>query len=210
MDIGANLGAFAIPVAKDISHAGGEVYAFEPQKIIYYQLCANILINKLANVSAVNAAIGSADGYIDVPLINVADSENIGAFSLNESLREMQNQGNSYVSESHTVELKRLDNLKILKSPSFIKIDVEGFEENVIRGAINFLEQHGFPPFVFEAWNEPWYKSKKESLFALIKSIGYSIEWIWREDYLAQHPNHSSFVDVRHVDENSLSFAKVK
>ena len=52
LDIGANLGAYAIPVAKKIASARGVVYAYEPQRIVYYQLCGNIFLNSLDNVHA--------------------------------------------------------------------------------------------------------------------------------------------------------------
>ena len=37
LDIGANLGAYSIPIAKDIQSVNGQVIAFEPQRIIFYQ-----------------------------------------------------------------------------------------------------------------------------------------------------------------------------
>jgi len=55
---------------------------FEPQRIIYYQLCGNIVLNRLDNFRAFNQAVGDSDGDIEMPEINYENNVNIGAFSL--------------------------------------------------------------------------------------------------------------------------------
>jgi hypothetical protein len=55
LDIGANLGTFCVPLAKKVSK---HIYhAFEPQRIVYYQLCANTFINGLDNLHCHNFGI---------------------------------------------------------------------------------------------------------------------------------------------------------
>ena len=46
LDIGANLGAYAVPLAKALDGAKGMIYAYEPQRIVYYQLCGNIFLSR--------------------------------------------------------------------------------------------------------------------------------------------------------------------
>ena len=48
LDIGANLGTFCIPLAQKIPQL--KFHAFEPQRIVSYQLGANVIINSLDNV----------------------------------------------------------------------------------------------------------------------------------------------------------------
>lgn len=58
VDVGANNGSFAV----DFSHLVGDhgrVFSFEPQRIIYYQLCANVFLNGLDNVYCYNVAVGN-------------------------------------------------------------------------------------------------------------------------------------------------------
>ena len=45
LDVGANLGSFAIPLAKKVQAVKGKVIAFEPQRIVFYQLCGNIIVD---------------------------------------------------------------------------------------------------------------------------------------------------------------------
>ena len=51
-DLGANLGAYTVPTALMLNQQNGHVYSFEPQKVVYYQLCGNIFLNRLNNVTA--------------------------------------------------------------------------------------------------------------------------------------------------------------
>ena len=56
-DIGSNIGAFTVPFAKKVGELG-QVYAFEPQKVIYDLLQDNVNKNKLKNVKIFNVGIG--------------------------------------------------------------------------------------------------------------------------------------------------------
>ena len=89
LDIGANLGAYSVPVGRDIISKGGQIHSFEPQRIIYHQLCGNLLLNRLDNVFTYNVAVGAEDGIVEIPVLNYNDSENIGAFSLDEQLQKI-------------------------------------------------------------------------------------------------------------------------
>jgi FkbM family methyltransferase len=196
LDIGANLGAYSIPMAKSVSSTGGTVYAFEPQRLIYYQLCGNILLNSLDNVYAFNQAVGDYNGTIPMPEINYQTNNNIGAFSFNKSFREIHGIESS-MSTGHTeVPIIRLDSMELQKSPCLIKIDVEGFELNVLKGAGNFLEQHGFPPILFEAWTTDWYTIEKKALFDFVTNLGYQITSFHVQDFVAQHPAHYAHIDI--------------
>jgi len=67
IDIGANVGSFAI-LAASIVGATGKVFAFEPAGATFSRLKRNIELNGLRNLTAVNAAIGPADGEIQLYL----------------------------------------------------------------------------------------------------------------------------------------------
>jgi FkbM family methyltransferase len=198
LDIGANLGAYSIPIAKDIQNIGGKVIGFEPQRIVYYQLCGNVILNRLDNYVALNKAVGDYDGEIEIPEINYEKNDNIGAFSLDKKYREHQNIEQYMLNQKSLVPIITLDSIDLEQSPVILKIDVEGFELNVLKGGQKFLEKHNFPPILFEAWDFKWFEEGKRELLDFLKYLGYEISLnIRRAEFVAQHPKN-----IRHVKFN--------
>lgn len=94
-DIGANLGSWTIPVSNYFQHRNGIVYAFEPQRQVYNQLCGNLFLNKLKNCYTFNSAIGDYDGEIDVPVFDPLTDSNMGAVSLDKTVFSEQRAGSA-------------------------------------------------------------------------------------------------------------------
>ncbi|MEI7347017.1 FkbM family methyltransferase [Dickeya chrysanthemi] len=203
-DIGANLGAYTVPVANEIEKQGGVVYSFEPQKLVYYQLCGNIFLNRLENVTALNKAVGSEDGVIEIPIPDYQKMTNAGAFSMVDEYRTMTGTSHCMSEETHFVQVIKLDDLLFKEKTRFVKIDVEGLETEVLKGAIGFLEHNDFPPFAFEAWNTSWFADKKQELLSLVKQLGYTIEHIYNDDYIAHHPKNEARVDFKRDSNGTL------
>lgn len=196
LDIGANLGAYSIPLAKAIDDARGSIYAYEPQRMVYYQLCGNLFLNRLDNVFAFCRAIGDVDGTVAVPSLDFGKSVNVGGFSLNENIR----QKTGYVvlqKDKPAIETptSRLDSIEFPKAPCLIKIDVEGYDLKVLSGGEKLLVNSNFPPILFEAWSFDWYESDKEKLFEFLNRLGYEIMRIFGDDYVAQHPANAVHID---------------
>jgi len=210
LDIGANLGAYSIPLAKGLRDVGGSVMAFEPQRIVYYQLCGNVVLNRLDNFIAINKAVGDYDGDIEMPEINYEHNSNIGAFSLDKTFRENLNIERFMGNDKTLVPIIKLNSLKLLNSPALIKIDVEGFELNVLQGGESFLENHNYPPILFEAWDLEWFKNDKEKLLKFFEYLGYKISLNIKSEFVAQHPNSSVRVDFLHSEIGSINMVKVK
>jgi FkbM family methyltransferase len=108
MDVGANIGAHTVWFAKRARF----VFAFEPQRIIFQMLCANIALNELLNVQAVHAALSSEHSMTLVPMLNPGAENNFGALP-----------AFGHVAGEPTQVLK-LDDFDIPRL-DFIKIDVE-------------------------------------------------------------------------------------
>jgi hypothetical protein len=68
VDVGANLGGYTMPVSQLVSKTGGIVRAFEPQQMVFHQLCGNLFINQISNVKAHNIALGDHDGNVEIPI----------------------------------------------------------------------------------------------------------------------------------------------
>ena len=57
-----------------------------------------------------------------------------------------------------------------------IKIDVEGMELKVLKGAAITLEKNNYPPIIFEAWTwKPFYQARRKELYDYLNEIGYNI-----------------------------------
>ena len=173
LDIGANLGSFCLPLAKKISKH--TYHAFEPQRIVYYQLCGNTFINSLDNVHCHNFGLSNKRDRFDIEMPDYAKETNIGAFSIDEDTR-----ANEYecatVGKTEPMAVFPLDDGQH-KNVRLIKIDVEGHELEVIKGSYKTLKQNNYPPIIFEAWTwKPWYQEKRKELFEYLQSMGYSIK----------------------------------
>jgi FkbM family methyltransferase len=173
LDIGANLGTFCIPLAKKVSK---HIYhAFEPQRIISYQLCANIFINSLENVYAYELALSDTDTSVLVEIPDYATESNIGAFSIDEETRKNDYEC-STVNTSNNIELIPLDHMNFSRI-RLIKIDVEGHELEVIKGGIETIKKNNYPPIIFEAWTwKPWFEPKRKALLEYLEGHGYEIQ----------------------------------
>jgi FkbM family methyltransferase len=122
LDVGANQGAHTIALAR-IAKA---VYAFEPQRILFQILCANVALNALTNVHTYQVGVGSEAGTIGVPNVDYTKPANFGAVELGEGER---------------VPLITIDSLA-LPECHFMKVDVEGMEGDVIAGAKETIQYH--------------------------------------------------------------------
>jgi FkbM family methyltransferase len=186
LDIGANLGTFCVPLAQKIPAL--KFHAFEPQRIIYYQLCANVIINSLGNVYTYELALSNKEVDVELAMPDYTKETNIGAFSVDEEVRKNEYEC-STVNTTDKIQLCPLD-LLAFSNVKLIKIDVEGHELEVIKGGIETIKANNYPPIIFEAWTwKPWYQEKRKALFDYLEGHGYKIEQLG-ENNLARHPKH--------------------
>jgi FkbM family methyltransferase len=127
VEVGANIGAHTLFLAQAVGQSG-RIVAFEPQRILFQILCANLALNALGNVEAYQAAVGRSAGRTTVPNVDYSQFNNFGGLSL----------GNHRVGES--VDLVTLDALA-LEACHLIKIDVEGMEGDVLAGATKTISR---------------------------------------------------------------------
>ena len=127
VEVGANIGAHTLP----LSHMAepGAVLAFEPQRLVFQLLCANAALNSRANILPYAWAIGRTCGRIGVPLLSPTMAENFGGLALEGAQGDEQ------------VELRTIDSLA-LDRLDFLKIDVEGMEQDVLLGAADSIRRH--------------------------------------------------------------------
>jgi len=201
LDIGANVGSFCVPLAQ--KYPQFTFHAFEPQRIVFYQLCSNILLNRCDNVFANNFGLSYKPDSFYIELPDYSTELNAGAFSLDIEVRQ-----NDYEclpgGNSELISVIPLDSMN-LNDIGLIKIDVEGLELAVLVGAKNTIERNGFPPILFEAWSDrEWFQPRRQDLFAYIESLGYEITTIG-QDNLAQHSSRKVLeIDVTEVNNDCV------
>jgi FkbM family methyltransferase len=143
IDGGANIGAYTLIMARHL-YRRGFVYAFEPQRFIYYALCGNIALNNLFNVDAQPWALGAAEGAAQMPSIDYLKPSNYGGVSLLRDADIGQSPETSY-----TVKVRTLDSFNFPRV-DFIKLDIEGMEPKALIGALGIIKQ--FHPVIFAEW----------------------------------------------------------
>jgi len=160
LDIGAQTGTYTISLAGEFNH----VYSFEPHKNTYYALCGGIVLSKLKNVTCFQFGLGSLDQCGKYPrsgstehLFDVVDA----GFS------EVEVTGVVYTEE---IKIKTLDQFKI-DNISFIKIDVENNEYNILLGAKKTLKDSSYPMIILEVKQGTFC----EKTIPLLKKYGYCI-----------------------------------
>ncbi len=116
LECGGHHGCSAILLSRWVG-AAGSVVTFEPFPENCDILARNLTLNALTNVTLERKAVGATDGHITV---------------------EPASSGVDLSGHGRRVPLVRLDDYAHLR-PTFLKIDVEGFEVDVLRGAVALL-----------------------------------------------------------------------
>ena len=162
IDIGAHIGTYSWILGKKAK----ETYAFECNNEVYNCLCANIYLKQLSNkIIPHNIGLSSKPDTLKY-YIRSKDGGGNGVEHIGQETNEYK-----------LITVKRLDDYEI-KNVSFIKIDTEGHELEVLKGAINTLKNNNYPPFLFESWGPHHGEDKfklREPLFTFIRELNYKI-----------------------------------
>jgi len=111
--------------------------------------------------------------------------------------------------KTQTIPICKIDDEIFSKEIDLIKIDVEGFELAVIKGATKLLKANNFPPILFEVWDFEWFSTSKNELLEFIKNLGYEVFYLFNEDYIAQHPLNKIKVNLSRVDDGVVNIERV-
>jgi FkbM family methyltransferase len=136
IDIGANIGQYASYIRQIFPDV--QIYSFEPLKDCFEQLEKNM--NNDPRFKAFNCAIGDKSGQAQMHR-----NEHTPASSLL-NLGEVHCRHYAYAkaTKPETVHVERLDDIAArieIKKPLMIKIDVQGFEDNVIAGGTETIRE---------------------------------------------------------------------
>lgn len=171
VDIGAHIGTWSWLLAPSFKN----VYAFEPNRHVYNHMCGNIAIKNLSpKIATFNIGLSNKESV----LTYYERSQDGGGngFTMTEHVNH------KHVINSYQLPVKKLDDFN-LTNIHFMKIDVEGHEIEVLKGAEETLKNSNYPSFIIECWD-----NNKENLFRYLDSIGYErINIIgWKDMFIVQ------------------------
>ncbi len=173
LDIGAHIGTFTLTLSKIVGE-NGCVYAFEPQKKIYRELRKNCELNGVKNALCYRLAIGDRQQMIEMDKETLPHNEG----------------GTSIGRGGDAVEMRTIDSFQ-LTHVSFIKIDVEGSEQQVLDGMIDTIQKNK-PVIVLELQGGHLLETASQEIqykivhaMETLEAWGYVVVRIWTHDYLA-------------------------
>ena len=158
VEMGTNIGTHSVPLAR--ACAPGPIYLFEPQQRIFQILCANLALNGVGNAIAYPDACGEAEGAAYIPRINYASQANFGGVGLRPE-----------VADGVKVRVVALDALE-LPACHVMKIDVEGFEVQALKGAAETIRR--CRPRIYVENDR---KEHQQALISLLTEMGYRLYW---------------------------------
>lgn len=168
-DIGANIGAFTVPISQKVQKTG-QVLAFEPQIEIFKLLTRNIKNNELQNVSLHNFGLGLENKTVFIEKIDYSKVGNFGGVSLvydNKSfIQILKNK------EKEKIKVSNLDSFLNIKKCDFIKMDIELMEFEALKGGIKLIKK--FRPIM---WIEN-HRKYPNQINKLLINEEYKLFWV--------------------------------
>jgi FkbM family methyltransferase len=162
IDAGAHIGFYSLPLSGIFEMC----YAFEPSDFQYNLLCKNIEQNKIKNVKPLKFGLGSLEEQKDFYITGKSGGTNTF----------LRNQYSENPMETRTVQLKTLDSFAI-NNVSMIKIDVEGWELEVLKGSLDTINQSN-PEMLIEVWEN---SARRTEIHELLAKLNYKIEYRFQD-----------------------------
>lgn len=171
IDIGANVGLFSLYASKKVGPQGS-VIAFEPSSATSQRLLENIQLNGLKNISVFKLGLSDKSEILELNIsINGYEAWNTFVKSADDKF-----------SRTEKVQVKSFDdfcreNAFSTDKVALIKLDVEGFEINVLKGASGLLSKEEAPVFMVEYTDDNALAAGHccHEIYKLLNSYGY--EW---------------------------------
>jgi FkbM family methyltransferase len=184
LDAGANFGYYSLILAHSLER-NCTIYAFEPNPRTYECLRLNISLNKMEEV-------------IEAQCLGLSDR--VGEASL---VEPVGNSGATTLIEGHDVQVATLDSfarMNNLPKVDLIKIDVEGMERFVLRGARRLLEGSAAPMILMEVHPHTLGRvgTSADDLINDVRALGFDVYEIHRDTLkpLRKVPTGNDYINV--------------
>ncbi len=137
LDVGANIGYFSLIAGKRCSQ--GKVFSFEPDPTNYDLLSSNIALNSLSNIHSYNLALSDRDENLYFSTMGF--TQNLGARFTAKETATLKQHSLPTAEAPRQIKAISFDSFLPKERIDIIKIDVEGFELNVLQGMKELLRQ---------------------------------------------------------------------
>jgi FkbM family methyltransferase len=164
VDVGANVGVHTVRLARLVGQ-NGEVFAIEPDPDVVQRTHRNIALNGLANVRIINAAASERVGEMRLYRPSPQDTNRARASLMHHPY---------LTGVTTTVPVVTVDDICAGEPVALIKIDVEGHEASVVRGAAGTIARHA-PAIVFEYAPQLLDNIVEQTPFGWLAERGYEI-----------------------------------
>jgi FkbM family methyltransferase len=165
LDVGSNLGLYSVLVAQ-LAGASGRTICFEPDALLHAALRRNLAVNDLSRVESHALALSAAPGELEFhrSIINSGDNH-------------LGTADSALFRRRTTIPVVRLDDYLPGLELDFVKLDVQGWELNVLRGMPDTLARNPQLQIYFEfsdlgraRTGSPW-----QELIAFLREAGFRI-----------------------------------
>ena len=137
LDVGANVGSWTLPMARRFPQ--NHIHAFECQEILSQCFDRMIDLNNITNVTMHQCAVSDVDSVVEFASVDYSMGGNLGAFEL-EPVKNSDFNGfrlNNQITQVKTCTIDSFD----FDQVGLVKIDAEGMEHKIVKGAINTLQR---------------------------------------------------------------------
>ena len=206
VDIGSHIGYFSL-LAASLVGKYGKVLAFEPDQTNYNHLIENLALNKFENVTAYNVAMGSEVKKTEF-FVNLDNDGGHALWDVGLHPFNVKSQAQKTTREIQLMTLDRIIQTQGLKNVKVIKIDTEGSECNILRGALNTMLDHNVPFIICEVNHFGLIQmgTNESELRSYMEGIGYdTYAYENRETKIEKLPSDHQF-DPRRV--SNVLFSK--
>ena len=203
VDIGAHYGYFTLLGAHLVGESG-RVFSFEPGKSTYSLLEKNTA--EIPNINVFNLAVSDKSGLISFyefpSMYSEYNSKDVAQFEKEDWFISAKPKRVDV--EAITIDQIITDN-KVL--PAIIKMDVEGGEHDVIKGAMNYLAMNN-TYLVMEYLASDRQNSNHKKAAELLRSIGYESHLINTEGTIILTENIDLHFQLNNIDSDNIVFRK--
>jgi len=167
IEVGANIGYYALMEAKLVGE-NGYVYAFEPSPVNLEILKQNVELNGYSNIEIFQKALGASPGTAD---FFIAKRSNLSSFIKRDDMGDLYER-------MIKVEIVTLDEFLADRRVDFVRMDVEGFEKEVLDGMEYTLRSARAPQYFFIEVHSELLHRKKSSAKEIVdrmREAGYFV-----------------------------------